>query len=446
MSTSEATEWFSFGGAPEEKAATFIQSINRQAYAQGKARDDEWLAQYAAACLAEDALAWYYSLTEEVQNSWRKICPTLLKQFPSKVAETKAVFEADSDIIPAASPATAPSPVPASSNTPAPVPAALAPPSPTPPRARSPGQASTARMGPIELADAVTGSRMGYIDWTGNKLMTQDIKDAILIELPWAAGPSTPVSLRMINAQGTDRQRKYLGIFGVNNPFPWWTMTACVAGNTNCFVPNKLGRIFTMSNVWTVHPLADLLEIKILCPGQWAWEGDALGWYYNELGEEIQGSWRKLCAALLKEFGGKKLPPAPTASAAASADPYKELRSSMYSASEVGDAPRSTPALAPIPTAAPAPPAYALGPSFDYLPSSVQEVQQLSTSRIRYIELADAQTGGRMGYINSKGDKTITFNVNEALLVETPVNAKPGTLVSLRMVVGQLYQCGLRRL
>ncbi|KAG8998739.1 hypothetical protein FRB90_012250, partial [Tulasnella sp. 427] len=123
-----------------------------------------------------------------------------------------------------------------------------------------------------------------------------------------------------------------------------------------------------------------------------------------------------------------------TASAAALADPYKELTSSMYSASEVRDAPGSTPALAPIPATAPAPPAYALGPSFDYLPSSVQEVQQLSTSRIGYIELADAQTGGRMGYINSKGDKTIAFNDNEALLVETPVNAKPGTLVSLRMV------------
>ncbi|KAG8901115.1 hypothetical protein FRC00_008987 [Tulasnella sp. 408] len=29
----------------------------------------------------------------------------------------------------------------------------------------------------------------------------------------------------------------------------------------------------TMSNVWTVRPLADTLELKSFCPGQFAWEG-----------------------------------------------------------------------------------------------------------------------------------------------------------------------------
>ncbi|KAG8912723.1 hypothetical protein FRC01_004938, partial [Tulasnella sp. 417] len=128
MASSElAEEWLSFSGAPDEKAAAFIQSLNRRAFAQGKSKDDEWLAQYAAACLSDDALTWYYSLADEAQNSWKKMCPALLKEFSNKPARAaRAVIEAESDI-------EVPVPPQGSNQSLAPIPAAVsAPVSPAP--------------------------------------------------------------------------------------------------------------------------------------------------------------------------------------------------------------------------------------------------------------------------------------------------------------------------
>ncbi|KAG8941332.1 hypothetical protein FRC04_004612 [Tulasnella sp. 424] len=282
MASSEHTEWLSFGGAPEEKAATFIQNLNRQAFAKGKSKDDEWLAQYAAACLSDDALAWYYSLAEEVQNSWRKMCPALLKEFSNKPAAAAKIAEVEvpeSDIMPAPAPAPAPgwnsslAPTPAAAPAPSPASPASRPPVP----ARSPfpaQQSSTTRIGYIELADAFSGNRLGYINSKGDKTITQDVNDALLLELPLAASPSTPVSLRMINSSINDPQRSYAGIMAMTSPLPWWMLVVCAPGNNAWHIPG-LPPTVTMSNVWTAHPLGETLELKLFCPGRSHWEGPA---------------------------------------------------------------------------------------------------------------------------------------------------------------------------
>ncbi|KAG8892722.1 hypothetical protein FRC00_011652, partial [Tulasnella sp. 408] len=133
MASSElAEEWLSFSGAPGEKATSFIQNLNRRAFAHGKSKDDEWLSQYAAACLSDDALMWYYGLAEEVQNSWRRMCPALLKEFSSKPSVAK--LEAELEAMPASPPGSNPSLVPVPAAAPAPAPASAPPPvKPLPP-------------------------------------------------------------------------------------------------------------------------------------------------------------------------------------------------------------------------------------------------------------------------------------------------------------------------
>lgn len=283
MASSEpAEEWLSFSGAPEEKAAAFIQNLNRRAFAQGKSKDDEWLAQYAAACLSHDALVWYYDLAEEVQSSWRKLCPALLREFSKKPASppaANAALEVESDIMPTATARSNRSSTPARSNptpaaAPAPAPAPASPAIRPPPPARSPRppeSISTPRIGYIELVDAHTGKRLGYINSRGDKTITKDINHALLVELPLVAGPSLPVSLHSINATYNDGQNAYLDILGLGRP-SCWMIIKNLPGNNAFHLPG-LPPTMTMSNVWTVHPLGKTLELKLLWPGRFAWEG-----------------------------------------------------------------------------------------------------------------------------------------------------------------------------
>ncbi|KIO31783.1 hypothetical protein M407DRAFT_19296 [Tulasnella calospora MUT 4182] len=294
MASSEpAEEWLSFSGAPEEKAAAFIQNLNRRAFAQGKSKDDEWLAQYAAACLSHDALVWYYDLAEEVQSSWRKLCPALLREFSKKPASppaANAALEVESDIMPTATARSNRSSTPARSNrsstparsnptpaaAPAPAPAPASPAIRPPPPARSPRppeSISTPRIGYIELVDAHTGKRLGYINSRGDKTITKDINHALLVELPLVAGPSLPVSLHSINATYNDGQNAYLDILGLGRP-SCWMIIKNLPGNNAFHLPG-LPPTMTMSNVWTVHPLGKTLELKLLWPGRFAWEGEA---------------------------------------------------------------------------------------------------------------------------------------------------------------------------
>ncbi|KAG8900534.1 hypothetical protein FRC01_010105, partial [Tulasnella sp. 417] len=181
------------------------------------------------------------------------------------------MYGTESDIMLGQAPGSNPSLVPIPAAAPAPAPPAPAP-APTSPAFRPPPQArppqpprsrSATRIGYIELADASTGNRLGYINKQGDKTITQDVNDALLLELPSVAGPSTPVSLRMLNSAVNDPKRYYAGIMGLKNPLSWWMLVACAPGNTEWYIPG-VPPTMTISNVWTLHPLADTLELKIL--------------------------------------------------------------------------------------------------------------------------------------------------------------------------------------
>lgn len=194
MSASES-EWLSFSGAPGEKAATFVQNLNRRAFAEGRGRDDGWLAQYIVACLSDGALEWFYSLEDDVQGSGKRLCSALLRAFPADHRQSTAStisFETESN--------NAAAPPPDYTPTIEPVPAAAlvhqpAMRIPAPPTQR---RSSGAQVGYIELVDSLTGHRVGYINSKGDKTITQDLNDVLLVELPAAANPSVPVSLLML--------------------------------------------------------------------------------------------------------------------------------------------------------------------------------------------------------------------------------------------------------
>ncbi|KAG8915919.1 hypothetical protein FRC00_007198, partial [Tulasnella sp. 408] len=76
------TPWISFSGAPNESAASFIQSIQRIAFTQNRIEDDKWMAQYASTCFSDSALMWYLKLDEEIQANWKKLRLALAERYP----------------------------------------------------------------------------------------------------------------------------------------------------------------------------------------------------------------------------------------------------------------------------------------------------------------------------------------------------------------------------
>ncbi|KAG9026202.1 hypothetical protein FS837_004692 [Tulasnella sp. UAMH 9824] len=80
---SSGIAWITFSGSPGDSSGDFIQAIQRVAFQQGHARDDHWIADYAAACFNGDALHWYSELDDETQESWKKLRTALLKRYPA---------------------------------------------------------------------------------------------------------------------------------------------------------------------------------------------------------------------------------------------------------------------------------------------------------------------------------------------------------------------------
>ncbi|KIO19069.1 hypothetical protein M407DRAFT_31282 [Tulasnella calospora MUT 4182] len=60
---------------------TFIAALLKLAFAQGKQRDDRWMADSAAARMADDALVWWNKLGEEVQGSWKLLSQAMLSEY-----------------------------------------------------------------------------------------------------------------------------------------------------------------------------------------------------------------------------------------------------------------------------------------------------------------------------------------------------------------------------
>lgn len=60
---------------------SFIAELIKLAFAQGKQRDDQWIADFAATCMADNALVWWSALDEEVQGSWKLLRQAMLSKY-----------------------------------------------------------------------------------------------------------------------------------------------------------------------------------------------------------------------------------------------------------------------------------------------------------------------------------------------------------------------------
>lgn len=71
----------SFEGTDPKECETFITTIRRRAFDQGRHRDNEWMAGLASTCFAGDAFYWYEELDEDVKNDWSRLRSALVARF-----------------------------------------------------------------------------------------------------------------------------------------------------------------------------------------------------------------------------------------------------------------------------------------------------------------------------------------------------------------------------
>lgn len=70
-----------FRGRDLKECEQFISAVNKHARAQGRLRDDQWIADLAAVCIAGDAMLWWSALNEETQGSWRLLQRAMLLRY-----------------------------------------------------------------------------------------------------------------------------------------------------------------------------------------------------------------------------------------------------------------------------------------------------------------------------------------------------------------------------
>ena len=79
ISISEEVHFSGTGGPPE--CREFVRSVRQQALKEGKSRDDEWIADYAATCFTDEAFDWFESLDEDVRLDWKLLRRELLIKY-----------------------------------------------------------------------------------------------------------------------------------------------------------------------------------------------------------------------------------------------------------------------------------------------------------------------------------------------------------------------------
>ena len=77
------------GGA--EECTEFIRSVRAHAFSQGKTRDDEWIADYAATRMTGPAVIWFEGLEEETQTSWKLLRRVLLDEYATTTTDSRFV-------------------------------------------------------------------------------------------------------------------------------------------------------------------------------------------------------------------------------------------------------------------------------------------------------------------------------------------------------------------
>lgn len=80
MDTS-AVDNLEFRGEDSEECHKFISAVLKYAYAQGKQRDDEWVADFAATCFKGEALRWWTGVGPQTQESWKLLRHSMSRKY-----------------------------------------------------------------------------------------------------------------------------------------------------------------------------------------------------------------------------------------------------------------------------------------------------------------------------------------------------------------------------
>ena len=68
----------------------FVRAVRKHAFSERKARDDEYMADYAMTCLTGDALHWSETLPLDVRGDWSLLRPALLAKYNSASQEVSS--------------------------------------------------------------------------------------------------------------------------------------------------------------------------------------------------------------------------------------------------------------------------------------------------------------------------------------------------------------------
>ncbi|KAG8877423.1 GTP-binding protein [Tulasnella sp. 331] len=79
-----------FSGQDTEDVTVFLQKVKQAAVLQGRPRDQEWMIDYAEACLTGPALRWFDNLDGNIRKSWKTTRKAFLSRFDSPSSPTPA--------------------------------------------------------------------------------------------------------------------------------------------------------------------------------------------------------------------------------------------------------------------------------------------------------------------------------------------------------------------
>ena len=93
-----------FDGINGIKCESFVRFIRRRVLNNGTQRDDQLIAETAAACFDGPALRWYEDLDSDTQESWKLLRRALLTRWDDSAGSGSVPFSVPAAHIPASAP------------------------------------------------------------------------------------------------------------------------------------------------------------------------------------------------------------------------------------------------------------------------------------------------------------------------------------------------------
>lgn len=79
-----------FQGIDGSECEAFVLNVKKQARAEGKLRDNDWIVDLVSCSMAGKALRWYEDLDPGVQEDWNLFRKAMLKEWPGTAHQAKA--------------------------------------------------------------------------------------------------------------------------------------------------------------------------------------------------------------------------------------------------------------------------------------------------------------------------------------------------------------------